>query len=358
MSGEVPEVRPIEDKTTYSVFQTSIAKLQTTRWRVNMNWQRHTADQAKEFLKGAPVRDKRALSEKGIFRMLFVHLPDSDRATLREDLIEAAVAYGWADSQLSCRLRSKTGGLLWSHTRDGARSGTCFVAQTPVADNNLTYYLSLTEVTHTYNAQSDWVCLFIGTNEASPERIASLVARDPFPSDFLPPLSPDFAFFPVCILSYDVSELAKGVDELNRRILDQAAYLAQTDDAAMEEGDDASGKPGGDVEMRLVDSYRPVTPDLRRIRASRSALLAVQQQHLMLKRRWAFLNDFTQTLVVYFGLREASMSNEGDPAFYSSTLRKKVDRELANLASLSHELRSIPLRIEAQQTSTTTQVFL
>jgi hypothetical protein len=59
-----------EDKTTYSVFQTSIAKLQTTRWRVNMNWQRHSAEQAKEFLKGAPVRDKRALNEKGIFRML------------------------------------------------------------------------------------------------------------------------------------------------------------------------------------------------------------------------------------------------------------------------------------------------
>jgi Mg2+ and Co2+ transporter CorA len=176
------------------------------------------------------------------------------------------------------------------------------------------------------------------------------VARDPFPSDFLPPLSPDFAFFLVCVLSYDVSELAKGVDELNSRILDQA-YLTEADDVVMEEGVDASGKPGGDVEMRLVDSYRPVTPDLCRIRASRSALLAIQQRHLMLKRRWAFLSDFIHTLIAYFGLREASMSNEGDPAFYSSTLRKKVDRELANLASLSHELSSIPLRIEAQQTS-------
>jgi len=235
-----------------------------------------------------------------------------------------------------------------------------FVAQTPVANDSPTYYLSLTEVahspsSHSNNAQSDWVCLFIGTREIGPERVAALVAEEqPFPSDFLPPLSPDFVFFPVCILSYDVAELARGVDELNNRILGQAANLTGTDLEEEEAEGEAAVAPGGcasDAARPLVYRKGSQMPELQRIRLSRSALLAIQQRHLTLKRRWAFLKDFAETLVAYFIARETSMSKEGDPAFYSPTLRKKVDRELANLASLSHELSSIPLRIEAQQTS-------
>ena len=69
VAGDQPVV--VEERaTTYSVFQTSIAKLQTTRWKFKMNWAPHSVDQARDLLRAAPIRDKRALSEKGIFRML------------------------------------------------------------------------------------------------------------------------------------------------------------------------------------------------------------------------------------------------------------------------------------------------
>jgi hypothetical protein len=52
--------------TAYSVFQTSIAKLRMARWRVDVNWKPRSRAEAREFLRAAPVRDKRTLSEKGV----------------------------------------------------------------------------------------------------------------------------------------------------------------------------------------------------------------------------------------------------------------------------------------------------
>jgi hypothetical protein len=57
----------------------------------------------------------------------FVHLPDTNQLSLSDSLVDAATGHGWADSQLSYRLRSKTGGMVWSHSRreDASSTGAC-----------------------------------------------------------------------------------------------------------------------------------------------------------------------------------------------------------------------------------------
>ncbi|EJT76749.1 hypothetical protein GGTG_06665 [Gaeumannomyces tritici R3-111a-1] len=341
------EAGPGEGSATYSVFQTSIAKLRMARWRVTPDWKPKSRDEAKDFLRAAPVRDKRTLSEKGLFRMLFVHLPDANQLTLHEDLIEVARNHAWIDSQFASRLRSPSGGMVWLDSRESANMGLAVQAPATAGDG-LAYCFSLTNIR---GFESDWVCLFVGARDVCPQRVASLMSQDPFPSDFVPPLPPDFMFLPICVLSYDISELARGVDEVNSGVLH---IVGQLTEAGIPEAGVPTEIGGSDAAVSLLSEHignlhEPT--DMYRIRAGRAGLLKIQQKHLALKRRWSFLREFAHKLGSYFELRVASWSKEGDPATYSAALRGRVDRELANLDSLFHELDVIPLRIEAQQAS-------
>lgn len=80
----------------------------------------------------------------------------------------------------------------------------------------------------------------------------------------------------------------------------------------------------------------------------RTNLFQMRKRHLMLNRRWFFARELARNLAECFERIEMRMSVE-EPVAYSVTLKNDVLSQEAILESLSHDLETTPMIIEAQQ---------
>lgn len=183
-----------------------------------------------------------------------------------------------------------------------------FIVQTP-RDN-----MPFCSFAVTGKNDADWVCLFFAGPDIDFE---TLLCRDEFPSDYTPPLSPDFMILPACLLRWQVEQTREGLANLTDVIMDTDKILTY-------------GSPS----------------DLGSIR---SKLFQLGKEHLMLHRRWLFEQELAANLTRCFEIIE-KRTNQDQPAKYSKTLRQKVQIQENLSRTLQHDLDTTPWKIRAQHT--------
>jgi hypothetical protein len=161
---------------------------------------------------------------------------------------------------------------------------------------------------------ADWVCLIFAHPSIPFE---SLLCRDTFPSDFTPPLSPDFMILPASVLRWQVEQTGDGLTTLSEKILDQEKKL-------------------------LVKSGPP------KFEAIRNTIFDLGKNHMMLHQRWLFEQGLATSLIRCFDKIEQRSSRE-QHAKYSETLRQRVQIQEELSKTLQHDLNTIPGKIKAQQ---------
>ena len=191
---------------------------------------------------------------------------------------------------------------------------TGFIVQTP-ADNMPFLSFAVTEKSSRGRLiDADWVCL-IFAHPSIP--LESLLCRDTFPSDFTPPLSPDFMILPSSILQWQVEQTRDGLTSLSKKILEQEEKL-------------------------LVKSGPP------EFEAIRNAIFDLGKNHMVLRRRWLFEQGLATSLIRCFDKIEQRSSRE-QQAKYSETLRQRVQIQEELSKTLQHDLDTTPGKIKAQQ---------
>lgn len=178
------------------------------------------------------------------------------------------------------------------------------------------YSLFLTEQRFKGRRDSDWVCL-VFSDDGDPNAVKELFKKDPFPSDFVPPLSPDFMTLPTSLLRLQV-------DEIKTRL-----YSIQTQVEEL----------GGKQIPRRAE-------ELDRLRKE---IFAMRQTYLKLWGQVSLAQDIAKQLQCCFDVLEKTSLTDGFEAVYSQTLRNRVQSSADNISVMLQELNGVPQRIDAQQ---------
>jgi hypothetical protein len=164
---------------------------------------------------------------------------------------------------------------------------------------------------------TDWLCLlFLGPTFPVSD-VDALLSDHPYPSDFVEPITPDFLFFAVALLGWQVRQIATSLDIINENLLGAGAGKA--------------------------------TDDFDELENIRTYLFNWRRDHLSLSRRRMFASDFAGQLNLCFREIEARSSNPGNAAKYPPTLERRVRTEESKLQTLLHDLDTMPLRLDALQ---------
>ncbi|KAK6541116.1 hypothetical protein TWF694_008489 [Orbilia ellipsospora] len=311
-SEKMSDISPSASSVTFKGLVTSATVIERSQWRIRspINWENLTENEAKDFIKTTPVRDRRTNMEKNRFRILLVQSTIAQRSQLirQHGILETAREMHWIGEEFTYFMEKGTTGSTVVE-RD---SSTGIIAQTP--KDGLPYFsLAVTELNNCrVKADADWACLIFTDRDIDVE---NLLCSANFPSDFAPPLSPDFMFLPSCLLQWQVQETRDRVNSLTENILAQDDKLTAGQSRALEK--------------------------------TRSALFELEKTHLTLSRRWSFEQDLAAKLLECFRVIERRASRD-DEAFYSRKLRQHVQTQNNLSATLRHDLDTIPGKIKFQ----------
>ncbi|EPS41010.1 hypothetical protein H072_5130 [Dactylellina haptotyla CBS 200.50] len=307
---------------TYKGFVTSATVIERAQWKIRgpINWERMTEEGAKDFIKTAPVRDRRTNMEKNRFRILLVQSNFADRHQLLRQygIINTAKELHWIGDEFIYFVEKGTTGSTVVDT-DTAIS---FIGQTP--KDNLPYFsFALTELNNVrVKADADWACLIFADDGIDIER---LLCNTSFPSDFHPPVAPDFMFLPSCLLQWQVQETRDKVNTLAEDI------LAQDD--------------------KLTNGLAKSLEEMRR------ELFKLEKRHLVLQRRWTFEQDLASKLLQCFQVIERRASRD-DVATYSRKQRQHVQTQNDLSGTLRYDLDTIPGKIKFQHGMIDSQISI
>lgn len=195
----------------------------------------------------------------------------------------------------------------------------------PQAINHPLFSISVTQKNDIEdNHNCDWLCLLFISPEFPISDLETILSDHPYPSDYTTPIQPDFLFFPVALLSWQVRLIAESIDGINESMVD------------------------------ILTGTNPSSDAIQELNTIRTTLFNFRREHLSLTRRHMFAMDFAAQIELCFNEIETRNSKSGQSVKYCPTLRRTVGIETAKLKALLHDLETIPKRLEAQQTSVCT----
>ncbi|KAK2762828.1 hypothetical protein FQN54_001003 [Arachnomyces sp. PD_36] len=210
-------------------------------------------------------------------------------------------------------MNNNTGG---SGVIDSA-GGIGLILHTPSDDYPFFSFSMTDQHVEEYQGNADWVCLFFAGPNFPLEAVEALLCKDRFPNDYGPSLPLDFMFLPVSVLRWQVEQTTSQLVSIKSQII------------------------RGDEGLISRDTY-----DFADIRTN---LFNMRRKHLMLHRRWMFAQEFAEILARCFRTIEKRCSSL-EPVEYSASLAERVRTQKSILGTVLHDLETIPLRIDAQQT--------
>ncbi|KAL1874774.1 hypothetical protein VTK73DRAFT_193 [Phialemonium thermophilum] len=300
----------------YSCFESSWEIVKSRRWHVEVNWRPLSEDAAKDFIKTSPRKDNRKLMGRSRFRFLHAQCLDQQHLYKQEELLQIAKEHGWVNDVSKFLMNSQTGGVVLSESEESIQ----FAVQASTEYGSPFYGMFLSELRSDDRRRDvDWVCLLVSDNNFDRSTFDSLLYNDPYPSDLLPPLSPDLMFLPVSFLRWQTDQIKSGLNGLRIDIAAQGEKVSTAN---------ASGLAG-----------------------LRESLYKMRRTYLSLHARWSLAKDLASNVARCFDiLEQRANSRDEDPITYSRVLRNKLRSESANLDLLLHDLDAMPMRMDAQQT--------
>jgi len=272
-----------------------------------INWDNLDEDGAKAFIRTAPQKDRRLNMEKNRFRILVVQSQNRSDLYNQQAIMDTARASYWIEEEYGFFVKKGTAGSAVIETDRSIG----FIMQTP-KDEMPFFSLAITQSTMSkQKSDVDWTCLLFADHDLN---IESLIGNIPFPSDFTPPLVPDFLFLSVCLLQWQVEQTRDELNKLVKDIVDQDMRLG--------------GSPGG-------------------LETVRSELFYMERRHLMLHRRWLFDQDLAANLKRCFDAIQDRASRE-QPVTYSQKLHRIVQTQKDLSNTLQHDLDALPRKIQSQ----------
>ncbi|KAH0565721.1 hypothetical protein GP486_000885 [Trichoglossum hirsutum] len=224
--------------------------------------------------------------------------------------MNTAKEHGWIGDEFMYFIEKGSGGSAVIDTPETLS----FIVQTPADDMPFLSFTVTEKSSAGWPRGADWVCLIFAHSSIPFE---SLLCRDTFPSDFTPPLSPDFMILPAGVLQWQVEHTRDGLISLGEKILHQEKKL-------------------------LIKPGPPKFDDIR------NTIFDIGKNHMMLHRRWLFEQGLATSLIRCFDKIEQRSSRE-QHAKYSETLRQRVQIQEELSKALQHDLDTIPEKIKAQQ---------
>ncbi|OCL03571.1 hypothetical protein AOQ84DRAFT_302541 [Glonium stellatum] len=315
-----------EPSVSFSSFETSAAIIERTRSKIAkpIHWKSLDEDGARSFIKVPPQRDKRKNLGNNRFRLLYVVVdcPDMSQLYKQESLLQTAADYGWTNERFRFFIKNNTAGSAVIESTESIS----FIAQTPRDDNYPFFSFSISDkCLEGHQRNPDWVCLFFAGSDTDLDVVESVLCRDPFPNDYVAPLSPDFMILPVALLRWQVDQITAGLTALKDKIREQDEVLLKN------------------------MNFKTARTNMFQFKSIRMNFFQMRQMHWMLHRRWSFAQEFAGNLTKCFDRIEKRNSDDG-PVAYSAILRDTVQSQEAILGTLLNDLDSTPLRMDTQQT--------
>ncbi|KAF2264434.1 hypothetical protein CC78DRAFT_544193 [Lojkania enalia] len=325
---QVPTAETAEGpNVTFHKFETSAKRITTARGNITLTWDPLTEDEAEKFIKTSPTRDNRQNFAKSRFRVLVVQYANLKYLYDHSAVLAAAKSKGWITKGFETYMKNNTTGSAVQEVGDSLN----FMAQSPHDDKFPFFSLCLSSHHDTgYENTPDWTALiFLGPsnpkahNKLDLAELKDMLTREPYPNDFTPPLSPDLMILPVALLRWQVDNITAGIAKLKRDI--------------------------GKADEDMLNSHRVDMKYLRRIKLQ---LFELRRRQGMLHQRYVFSKELGANLERAFEKlkKRAGGEPEEPPVEYSELLKEAVESQKFNLETLKYDIKTMPERIEAQQT--------